>query len=298
MEFTNYFHVTDPYHRIKINEEVMSQVPLVHAMYQDIINTIGCFPLHLITRQYGRIEMMKNGSICLTRPGLYLPPSTIIIGMMDVYISAYDHGRQLGILDMDIMYKAEMAYTLIHEISHSMQNTFITDPNLMAAMEWANDKNVWDNLYPILAPMLKKKYKVKLFEETVDPTCGRVFAYKYTTSSSFECLMRFFVFNAFPNDNGAMKDLLSRFEYADNLKVYLQINAYKDVFVLKQKGVMLTDNVESLRDTIDYPFETVDYRFSVSTGRNDRDITIDVGLRTAEREPFFRPEAPNWQSIQ
>lgn len=300
MEFIDFTSIKDEMHRISIACELNTKQDLVRSMYQDICTTLGCYVPCLNITMFGLMKYVdgKNGnSGYLTRPGMYYAPSTILIALVDTFVAAYDHGMLLNIHDMDIMFKAELAHTIIHELSHSMQCTYV-DPKLTSAMEWANEQNVWNVLYPALAPMLKKKYKIKLYEETVDETCGRVFSYKYNLATSYETVINFFVFHAMHYNNPKSAEAKKMIDQFPNVSVDLTMNGQKlpdNMRHIKIDGVLNYDTIDSLRTFLYNVPLSFDYDFAINTTLDGKNLEIVCDIRKDNYDVLYIPDSPDWE---
>lgn len=300
MEFLNFLEIDDHMRKTALCIEISRQEGLATAMYADICNTLGCYAPKLEVSLFGLIKPIEDkyrGKGVLTRPGMYYSPSTIKVALVDTYIAAYDHGISLGIHDMDIMYKAELAHTLIHELSHSMQDTY-EDEALVAAMEWANEQNVWNNLYPVLAPMMKKKYKIKLYEETVDDGCGRVFSYTYRTLTSYEVIISFLVNHAFPPSNSKNTKIRQIIANAQNVSVILSFNGNKipeDMRAIKTNGSLNLRNIDLVRNFLMSVPVTFEYDFDLSYSVDMNNVELLCGIYPSLYEPLYRPDSPDWE---
>lgn len=297
MEFVDYLSIRDRMHLISLSTEIMSKSSMVNSMYTDICETLGCYVPKLEICMFGLMKPCGDGNV-IARPGSYFAPNLIRIGMIDIYVAAYEHGMLLNNHDMDIMFKAEVAHTLIHEISHSMQNTFV-DPIMVSAMEWANEQNVWCNLYPILAPMLKKKYKIKLYEETVDETCGRVFSYNYRMMDSFNSVINFLIHHAveegFAPSEGEVFRVINN---AADISIFITANGVKlpnEYTDIKKNGVVNYEVADYIRNFISNIPLSFEYDFTMSTSVDQTKIQILVKASTSEYEPLYRSGSPDWE---
>ena len=144
-----------------LKEIEQEHVQTIVQMYDDICNNLSCYKPVLSILPFGCTLRTPTGEPYAVIPGMYNPPSYINIYLYDSYIAAYDDCKRMNRTDIDTVFMAEMAYNLVHELSHAMQNTWV-DPRLYAAMDYANDQHVQTVLLPIVMPMLKKKYKVKV----------------------------------------------------------------------------------------------------------------------------------------
>lgn len=262
LPFTS-FDKESKYGQYIICDMLLQYKQFVMQLYSDICSTLGLqYSPMLRIELYGYTVMQSdsgNGSYAIRCPGVYTPPGLITISLVDCFISAQYGGKKLGINDMNILFKARLAYVLTHELSHSIQFTFV-HKSLKPAMEWANDVNVWTKLFPIIAPMLKKKYKIKIFDEVVNDTCGRVYSYSYEPYTSIGHVLGTLIASIFIDDDIMMGD--SSFEYSNqyneiynqlvsekNLRLILRINGTDErKFVLIKDGVVNINDVLSARD--------------------------------------------------
>lgn len=298
MEFLNFFEIKDDRRRIDLCIDIMRQEGLATSIYRDICNALGCFAPNLEIAMFGLMKNISDsrGDGVLTRPGMYYAPNTIRVALVDTYVAAYDHGIDLGIHDMDIMFKAELAHTLIHEISHSMQNTYESEI-LVPAMEWANEQNVWNNLYPILAPILKKKYKIKLYEETVDDSCGRVFSYTYKSISSYEAVISFLVNHAFPVNSPKNIAIRNMVNSASDVSVSFKFNGTyipENMRHLKVNGVLNITAIEAFRSYLSNVPVCFEYEFDINTSVDKSKIEFVCDLTKGTYEPLYRDGSPDW----
>ena len=275
----------------QISMEVTNTIPMIQQMYDDICSTIGCYKPMLNVVLFGNLCVTDEG-FGLSRTGLYTPPSTITIALIDIYVCAYDHGKTLGIFDMDILFKAEVAHTLIHELSHSMQNTFVPT-EVTFAMEWANEKNVWNNLYPIVSPMLRKKYKIKLYEETVDITVGRVYTYSYQTSTDLDVILYTLLSLEFGYNNDQIFVEMKTIKNAENVTINIEKFGQLQSFEIIKNGCLNTLGISLLRTFMNNILCEFNYKYSMTDLRSDgKHLVINVSFIGCEQEIFFDPNGP------
>ena len=268
--------------------ELTNSIPMVQQMYDDICATIGCFKPMLNIVLFGNLCVTEEG-FRLARTGLYTPPSTITIALVDVSVCAYDHGKILGITDMDILYKAEVAHTLIHELSHSMQSTFVPS-ELTYAMEWANEKNVWNNLYPVVAPMLKKKYKIKIYEETVDITIGRVYTYSYQISTDLDIILNTLLSLEFGYCNDEIYGEMKKIKAAEDVTINVEKFGQLQSFEVIKNGSLNPLAIQLLRTFMNKLTCSFNYKYSMTDLRSDgKHLVINAAFITRSQEIFFDP---------
>ena len=273
----------------RLANEIMATEPFIRQLYDDICATLGCYKPTLVVDMYGNMQYIESMGGRWAQPGIYYPPGVIHIALIDLYFTAYDNGKTLGIT-MDESYRAEAAHTLTHELSHSMQVTSCIDPTLGAALEWVNEKNVWDNLYPVIAPMLKKKYKIKIYEQTVDNSVGRVFTYPYKPSDDFNSIMNFIFSFVWDGDtslyNEWYKEMTEAVDITINLTMYNK--DYMGV-VIKKDGVINYDNCRMLRNAMQLQCQTCGFKFNFTDLRKDSKhlvYTLDITYPST-REIFY-----------
>lgn len=216
---------------------------LAHEMYQKFIDKLQFPKCNFIVMDIGNIS--GNG-LCVMN-GQFVPPNMIRINLLNVALSAHDNGIKLHRTDFDTLMKAELAYCIIHEISHSTQNTFVPS-HLVPAMEYANNARVYNELIPKLELVLKRTYKINLYTDRVDAYTERVFSYQYQHIDPAHRLINFLVYNAFNDDDeptrtGFLKDA----EKSSNIVV--NFTAYGRV---QFNGYIKKDNVYNQRDSIEF----------------------------------------------
>lgn len=290
MEFVNFFSMSE-YNKCLLSIELMNRTPIIRAMYNDICNTIGCFAPKLDIELIGRIEDMseKYGT---GRAGCYVSPGSITINLIDIYCVAYYDGTQLGIHDMDQLFMSKVAYVITHELSHSMQDLFV-DPVLYNGMEWANDVNVWNVLFPLIAPMLKKKYKIKIFDENVDTTVGKLYDCKYETLNDLEIIISS-ILSMCNDGSGTYNDFVidkRALLAANNLTLDISIMGTRQVSDLVVNGVVNFVEVAKIRQLMSYRFNyvTIDYDFNFTNNGKDARLFFSVTQPTSPVEMFFDP---------
>lgn len=292
MEYTNYFK-TDMMHRCRLTMEIMNTAPMVQQMYDDICLTLGCFKPALTIRQYGvLIDNGNGGRWC--RGGLFTPFGGIIVALVDIYVTAYDAGRKLHITDMDVLYKAAVAHTLIHELSHSMQNIYC-DNEMINAMEWANEKYMWDVLVPIVSPMLKKKYKIKLTEETIDESVGRVYTCKYNSLPEIELALYPFITAEY--DLADSYRMVKTITAAENLTVNIEFFGKSYTFDLIKNYAVDDNAVNGLRAICTNPAKAVRFKFSLTDLRRDgKNLVINILIGDIAQEIFFNLDSDDYSN--
>ena len=268
MEYTNYFK-TDMMHRCRLTMEIMSTAPMVQQMYDDICLTLGCFKPALTIRQYGVLVDNGNGGRWCT-------------------------GRKLHITDMDVLYKAAVAHTLIHELSHSMQNIYC-DNEMINAMEWANEKYMWDVLVPIVSPMLKKKYKIKLTEETIDESVGRVYTCKYNSLPEIELALYPFITAEY--DLADSYRMVKTITAAENLTVDIEFFGRSYTFDLIKNYAVDDNAVNGLRAICTNPAKAVRFKFSLTDLRRDgKNLVINILIGDIAQEIFFNLDSDDYSN--
>ena len=292
MEYTNYFK-TDMMHRCRLTMEIMNTAPMVQQMYDDICLTLGCFKPALTIRQYGVLVDNGNGGRWC-RGGLFTPFGGIIVALVDIYVTAYDAGRKLHITDMDVLYKAAVAHTLIHELSHSMQNIYC-DNEMINAMEWANEKYMWDVLVPIVSPMLKKKYKIKLTEETIDESVGRVYTCKYNSLPEIELALYPFIIAEY--DLADSYRMVKTITAAENLTVNIEFFGRSYTFDLIKNYTVDDNAVNGLRAICTNPAKAVRFKFSLTDLRRDgKNLVINILIGDIAQEIFFNLDSDDYSN--
>ena len=199
MKFINPFTINNKELYDLLEEIKQEYVPMISQMYDDICNNLSCYKPVLSILPFGCTLRTPTGELYEVTPGVYNPPSYINIYLYDIYIAAYDDCKHMNRTDIDTVFKAEVAYTIVHELSHAMQNTWV-DSRLYAAMDYANDQHVQNVLLPILIPMLKKKYKVNPLTDRVDQTVGTVFSYPYNAYTNFDVVLKILSIFCSPNE--------------------------------------------------------------------------------------------------
>lgn len=184
--------------------------------------------------------------------GLFTPPAKIQIYLLNIALTAYDSCITMKRTDFDTVMKASMAYTIIHEISHSVQNTYVTNKHI-AGMEYANNKHVFDELIPQLELILKRMYKINIYTDRVDDYTNKVYSYPYNACSPADRILNLILYNSFSSDNGiSAKDNSKAIEYRNNINsmpniiISFIIFGEKMSLHIKQNGVYLDDNILKL----------------------------------------------------
>ena len=150
--------------------------------------------------------------------GIYYPPSVICVYLFNCIVTAYDNCVELNRTDIDTVMRATLAYTLIHEISHSQQNTFVPGA-LIPAMEYANDQNIWRNIVPQLELILKRNYKVDIYHDRVDRYVGKVFSFPYSPMDAYDKVIYALLVNGFTqNSTPTYQEMIRINGMADELK--------------------------------------------------------------------------------
>ena len=273
----------------RLANEIMATEPFIRQLYDDICTTIGCYKPTLVVDMYGNMQYIESMGGRWAQPGIYYPPGVIHIALIDLYFTAYDNGKTLGIT-MDESYRAEAAHTLLHELSHSMQVTSCIDPTLGAALEWVNEKNTWDTLYPIVAPMLKKKYKIKIYEQTVDNAVGRIFTYPYKTCDDYNSVINFILSFVWEGDTSVYNEGYKAFSEA--LDITLNLSMYgKDYMgvIIKKDGIINYDNCRMLRNAMQLQAQTCGYKYGLTDLRREgKQLVINFDITNpSEREIFY-----------
>lgn len=290
------FTKQDTITQIRMATEIMSTEPFIRQLYDDLCTTIGCYKPTLIVDIYGNMQYIESMGGRWTQPGIYCPPGVIRVALIDLYVTAFDNGKYLGIT-MDEAYRAEAAHTLLHEISHSMQMTSCIDPTLGAAVEWVNEKHTWDSLYPIVAPMLKKKHKIKIYEQTVDNAVGRVFTYPYKACDDLNAVMNFIISFVWDGDTSVYNELYK--EMTDAIDITINLTMYgKDYMgvIIKKDGVINYDNCRMMRNAMQLRNQTCAYKFNLTDLRKDGKhlvYTLDITYPSS-REIFYRNESDDF----
>lgn len=286
MEYINFLK-QDMMTQCRLANEIMATEPFIRQLYDDICATLGCFKPYLHINQFGSMQYLETGDIYF-QPGIYYPPSAIMISLIDLYMIAYEHGKYLNI-SMDDSYKAEAAHTILHELSHSMQVTSGIDTAMGAALEWVNEKNTWDKLYPMVDTMLKRKYKIKLFEQTIDDSVGRVYSYNYKSSDDYTTVVRFMLSCFAPNPV-----VIDRFANELNEAIDISVNlTYFGIDYLgieiKKNGVINYDNCAKLRKMFDLPYSVFSVKFNATDLRNNNKyLVLNLILdKPIEKEIFY-----------
>lgn len=206
--------------------------------------------------------------------GIHQPPAYIEIYLFNLNITAFDHCIRLHRNDIDTVFKANLAFTILHEMSHIKQNTYVIH-RMIPAMEYANDLHVWNNMIPVVELILKRNYKVNLYKDMVDESAGKVFSYGYIPfQSNYERLIRFFVYNTVP-DNTRMtleeeyecKQYLSGYDRCSNINVTLSFTdryGKKTEFhsCIKQNGILNEGEINNLLQMI---MNFMPYQFSLKS---------------------------------
>lgn len=148
--------------------------PIAYEMYDKFVSKLGCPRCIFNVSDFG--PMGQEGR-ALTN-GIFIPPNYIQINLVNIALSAYDNGIDLNRTDFDKLMMCELAYCIIHEISHSTQNTFVNS-FMVPAMEYANDHRMYSELIPQLELLLKRTYKIDIYHDRVDRYAGKVFSSQY-----------------------------------------------------------------------------------------------------------------------
>src|SRR5699024_9780174 len=129
-----------------------------------------------------------------------------------------------------------------HEISHSRQNTYVPTM-LYNAMEYANDRNVWDNFIPAVELILKRNYKIDIYKDRVDTFVGKVYSYPYSQVSAVERLINAFLYNCMVNGENILPEDQRRIDETKafignckNVRVELTINGISTEAYIKVNG--------------------------------------------------------------
>ena len=133
--------------------------------------------------------------------GMSVPLNKIHIYLYSIAIAAFDDCIDFHRNDIDTVFKANLAFTLMHEMSHAAQFTYVPE-SMRNAMEYANDRHVYEYMIPIAASMLKKQYKINVLKDRVDSSVTKVYSYPYQSmNTQWEQLVNYIVYNSIPKSS-------------------------------------------------------------------------------------------------
>ena len=197
--------------------------------------------------------------------GIFYPPMVIRIYLFNISISAWDGCIEMHRNDIDKVMRATLAYTILHEISHSRQNTYVPTM-LYNAMEYANDRNVWDNFVPAVELILKRNYKIDIYKDRVDTFVGKVYSYPYSQVSAVERLINAFLYNSMVNGENILPEDQRRIDETKafignckNVRVELTINGISTEAYIKVNG---TYDQNAIYQCLEL-FKSLRYRFGI-----------------------------------
>lgn len=231
-----------------------------------------------------------------TRLGMFFTPSRIDIYLVGIAMVAHDNMKKLGRDDFDTMMKAEMAHTIIHELSHSQQMTYSCVGNV-DAMEYANERRVMDELYPLLELMLKRNYKIDLIKDRITENLNTVYSMKYNNQhDSYNRVINYIVFNFYDYDGNDLTQ--SQFEYLDGYKTKLaeypaitltiRPNPFRmeGVYHIKRDGII--DYKECDRFLSNCMHAPVKFGFDANYDGTEEGMSIDLTLKySSTYNPIF-----------
>ena len=261
---------------------------VVYDMYNRLAPLFPEIPLQTIyVETIGGIDENLGRSI----NGMNVPLNKIHIYLYSIAIAAFDDCIDLHRNDIDTIFKANLAFTLMHEMSHAAQFTYVPE-SMRNAMEYANDHHVYEYMIPIAASMLKKQYKINVLKDRVDSSVTKVYSYPYQSmNTQWEQLVNYIVYNSIPKSsftltpeekfrcdafsNRILKDIV-------NLRVIYSIhtihtNVSFDDY-LKKDGVVCTNAVLMLTNMIhEYMPISFNIELEFDIGNlNDASIKINI----------------------
>ena len=234
---------------------------LVYDMYNKIAPLFPEIPPQIIEiSTVGGIDEYQGRSI----NGMNVPPNRIYIYLYSLAITTFEDCVNLHRNDVDTVFKANLAFVLLHEMSHVIQFTYVP-AHMRNAMEYANDRHVYEHMIPIAAPMLKKQYKINILKDRVDDSVTKVYSYKYIAmNTEWERLINLLVYTALPKSSyditpreKSLCEAMTKRIFNDivNLRVIFNIDTiYTKIGfdkLLKQNGVPCMDAVMELTNMIE-----------------------------------------------
>ena len=206
--------------------------------------------------------------------GIFYPPMVIRIYLFNISISAWDGCIEMHRNDIDKVMRATLAYTILHEISHSRQNTYVPTM-LYNAMEYANDRNVWDNFVPAVELILKRNYKIDIYKDRVDTFVGKVYSYPYSQVSAVERLINAFLYNCMVNGENILPEDQRRIDETKtfigtckNVRVELTINGVSTEAYIKVNG---TYDQNAIYQCLEL-FKSLRYRFCIMANIDHNEV--------------------------
>lgn len=215
------------------------------------------------------------------RNGLFIPPAKIQIYLLNIALSAYDNCIALRRTDFDTLMTAELAYTIIHEISHSIQNTYITDDKINA-MEYANDKHIFQEIIPQIELILKRVYKINIYNDRVDGFTNKAYSYPFIQSSPTERILNLILYNTFcaepevitSKEINVINQYRELINNVNNVIITIKVFENKVSLPIKQNGVYLEENAIKLFE-IGSSIPNI-YGFNSSMNQSDSTSTIEL----------------------
>ena len=219
----------------------------IDKAYNDITDILAYYkPIIFINEPYKRLSIRDKTAIA---GGEYHYPSNILIYPMDIQTIAIDNMKYTGVSDIKTSVRAEITHTLINLISRASQKIKPYDDYYK--IEVINERHVWDDLYPLVAPMLKKKYKIDIYNQTIDVTRG--YEYPDTYEEFDSCDMIIDVLYAIINklESGGYAKHISEVLYAyPNIEISIKDNRNRDLVserlkVMGIKNIPAGDNIRN-----------------------------------------------------